>query len=50
MVAGKKWGREQKTLKKIIVQYIDQKKDYGCQLYITASQERLKKQQHTQGR
>ena len=43
VVAGKKLGRDQKTLKKLDSAICRTKIDIGCQIYNTASEGRLKK-------
>ena len=43
VVAGKKWGGDQKTLKKLYSAICRTKMDYDCQLYNTASAGNLKK-------
>ena len=43
VLAGKKWGRDQKTLKRVYNAICRSKIDYGCQLYSIASPRRLKK-------
>ena len=43
IVAGKKWGADRKTLKKLYSAICRLKIDYGCQLYGTATKSRLKK-------
>ena len=42
-IAGKKWGGDRKTLKKLYSAICRSKIDYGCQLYNTASAGRIKK-------
>ena len=43
VLAGKKWGRDQKTLKRVYNAICRSKIDYGCQLYNTAFPGKLKK-------
>ena len=43
VVAGKKWGGDRKTLKKLYSEICRTKIDYGCQIYNTASAGRTKK-------
>ena len=43
IVAGKKWGADRKTLKKLYSAICRSKMDYGYQLYDTATKSRLKK-------
>ena len=43
VVAGKKWGEDQKTFKKLFSAICRTKIDYGCQIYNTTSAGRLKK-------
>ena len=42
VVAGKKWGGDHRTLKKLYSAVCRSKMDYGCQLCSTASPRRLK--------